>query len=236
MKRVFITGGSRGLGAACVRRFHQTGWDVVFTYHKSQKEARQLCQELPSVSCVPCDLSDPRGVYELAQTLGTFDAVVNNGGESLFGLFQDVDFSQAQRFFNVDFLSPFHLLRVLCPKMLGRGGAVVNVASVWGECGASCEALYSAAKGALLSLTKALAWELAPSGIRVNAVSPGVIDTDMNARFSPQERQMLQEAIPMGRFATAEEIAPLVCFLCREDASYITGQVLSPNGGQHIQR
>ncbi len=232
MKRVFITGGSRGLGAACVRQFSENGWETVFTYHKSEEKAKALCQALPSVSCVPCDLCDPRGVYELARTLGTFDAVVNNGGESLFGLFQDADFAQAQRFFNVDFLSPFHLLRALCPKMLERGGAVVNVASLWGQCGASCEALYSAAKGALLSLTKALAWELAPSGIRVNAVSPGVIDTDMNARFSPQERQLLQEAIPLGRFASAEEIASLVRFLCEEDSSYLTGQVLCPNGGQ----
>ena len=224
------------MGAACVELFSQRGWEVVFTYHNSVEQAKALCERRKGVSAIPCDLADSEAVYETAKKLGAFDAVVNNGGESLFGLFQDVDFKQARRFFNVDFFSPFHLLRALCPAMLNKGkGACVNVTSMWGRCGASCEALYSAAKAALEGLTKALAWELAPSGIRVNAVSPGVIDTDMNARFSPEEREALRAEIPLKRFAAPEEIASLICFLCSDDSSYLTGQVLCPDGGQVME-
>lgn len=237
MKRVLVTGGSRGLGAACVELFSQRGWEVTFTYGKSREKAQELCQRLPNVSCVACDLAQCGDLYEKAKSWGSFDAVVNNGGESLFGLFQDVDVEEAQRFFNVDFFSSFHLLRALCPAMIRKeGGACVNVSSMWGRCGASCEALYSSAKAALEGLTRALAWELAPSGVRVNAVSPGVIDTDMNARFSPEEREELCKEIPLGRFAEAEEIAKLIYFLCTEDSSYITGQVLCPDGGQVMER
>lgn len=235
MKRVFLTGGSRGLGAACVKAFGQKGWQVCFTYRSGKEEARALCESVPNASCLFCDLSDPEEVYALASRLGTFDAVVNNAGEALFGLLQDADFETVRRFFNVDLFSPLQLLRALCPKMLGRGGAAVNVASIWGQCGASCEALYSAAKGGLISLTKALAWELAPSGIRVNAVSPGIIETAMNARFTEEEKRALRASVPLGRFATPEEIAALVVFLCEEDSSYMTGQVLSPNGGQYME-
>ncbi len=221
------------MGAACVEEFCQKGWSVVFTYRNSADRAKELCDRLPNASCIPMDLADDEAVYRRAKELGAFDAVVNNAAESMFGLFQDVDVPSAQRLFNVDFFSAFHLLRALCPPMLNKGqGACVNVSSMWGRCGASCEALYSSAKAALEGLTRALAWELAPSGIRVNAVSPGVIDTEMNARFSSEEREALRREIPLGRFATPEEIARLVYFLCSEESSYLTGQVLCPDGGQ----
>lgn len=235
MKRVLITGGSRGIGRACVERFVRGGWSVVFTFRDSREQADSLVRGREDVvRAVRCDLSVPGEVSDLCVQTGTLDAVVNNAGEALFSLFWDCSPDRVSRLFQTDFFAPCEILRGELKKMLGRGGAAVNVASVWGQRGASCEAVYSAAKGALIALTKALALELAPSGIRVNCVSPGVIDTDMNSRLSPEEREALCETIPMGRFGTPDEVAELVFFLCSDASSYVTGQNLCPNGGLYM--
>ncbi|MBQ9544220.1 MAG: SDR family oxidoreductase [Clostridia bacterium] len=232
MKRVLITGGSRGIGRACAERFLRGGWSVIFTFNNSESEAKELVRGREEfIRAVKCDLSKPEDVKSLCSQTGVLDAVVNNAGEALYSLFWDSTPDKTRRLFETDFFSPCEILRLELKKMLGRGGAAVNVGSVWGQCGASCEAVYSAAKGALISLTKALALELAPSGIRVNCVSPGVIDTDMNRRLTPDERASLCESIPMGRFGTPEEVAEVVFFLCSDASSYITGQNICPNGG-----
>ena len=230
-KRLFITGGSQGIGKACVEEFCRKGWQVTFTYRNSPQAALALQEQWGAVP-VYCDLADPQALEKALEPLGIFDAVVLNAAQSQYGLFQDLSGSKLQELFQVNVLSGYRVLSRLCPSMLSQGGAVVTVASMWGQCGASCEVAYSATKGALIALTKALAAELAPSGIRVNAVSPGVVDTAMNGRFSPQERKELAAQIPLGRFATPQEIAATVFFLAGEDASYLTGQVLCPNGGQ----
>ena len=235
MKRVLITGGSRGIGRACAERFLRGGWSVIFTFRSSEKQAEEMVRDREDViRAVRCDLSVPDDVAALCAQTGALDAVVNNAGEALYGLFWDSTPDKARRIFETDFFAPCEILRLELKKMLSRGGAAVNIGSVWGQCGASCEAVYSAAKGALIALTKALALELAPSGIRVNCVSPGVIDTDMNSRLTPDERAALCESIPMGRFGTPDEVAELVYFLCGDASSYVTGQNLCPNGGMFM--
>lgn len=233
-KSVLITGGTGGIGRACVEKFVSTGWSVVFTYLNSEETAGLICRESGGAArALRLDLSKPEDIEEL---IGgeSFDAVVNNAGESRFSLLWDDTVSQTRSFLDRDLVSPHEILRTALKKMLPKGGAAVNVASMWGQSGASCESLYSAAKGGLIALTRALALELGPSGIRVNCVSPGAVETGMNARLSEDEKRELILRIPMGRFGTPGEIASLIAFLCSEDASYITGQNICPNGGQII--
>lgn len=241
MRRIaLITGGSRGIGAACVKKFAREGWAVIFLCRGNEEAARALTESLRGegwdVAWRLCDVADSAKVKEtvadILRTCKRIDALVNNAGVSHIGLLTDMSDEEWNRVFDVNVKGAFHLLREVLPGMISRQeGAVVNVSSMWGEVGASCEAAYSASKAALIGLTKALAKEVGPSGVRVNCVTPGVIDTDMNAQLDDAARAELADETPLSRIGTAEEMAEAVYFLCSSAASFITGQVLGVSGG-----
>ncbi len=241
MRRVvLISGGSRGIGAACVRTFAEQGDRVVFLYRSAENAANALVAELRAkgrdVSCFRCDVADPAQVEAvLANILRTFhriDVLVNCAGIAHIGLFTDMTVEEWDNLFHVNVRSAFMLSRAALPGMISRQtGCIVNVSSMWGEVGASCEVAYSATKAALIGLTKALAKEVGPSGVCVNCVTPGVIDTDMNAQLTEEDRAALCDETPLGRIGKPEEIAKTVAFLCSEDAAFITGQVVGVSGG-----
>lgn len=240
VKRVLITGGSRGIGAECVRLFTESGFRVAFTYCKNRDAADALKKELsgrPAVFCADFSTTDriERFVKEVREGFGEPDILINNAGVSSYGLFQKTDAGEFEYVMNVNLKAPYLLSQAFCKHMIAqKSGAIVNVSSIWGETGASMETLYSASKAALIGLTKALAKELAPSNVRVNCVCPGVTDTGMMARFSASEREEIAESIPLGRFAAPREVAETILFLASDRASYVTGQILSPNGGMLI--
>ena len=239
-RTVLITGGSRGIGAACVGAFARAGWSVVFLYRRAEEAAEALCARLRGegldVSCRRCDVSRRdevfRTVDDLMRTYHRFDALVNNAGVAHIGLFTDMTEEQWDALFAVNVKGAFNVTQAVLPGMISQGsGAIVNVSSMWGEVGASCEVAYSAAKAALIGMTKALAKEVGPSGVRVNCVSPGVIDTDMNAELTGADLAALAEETPLGRIGRADEVANATLYLCDEGASFITGQTLGVSGG-----
>lgn len=239
-RTVLITGGSRGIGAACVSAFARAGWSVVFLYRRAEEAAEALCARFRGegldVSCRRCDVSRRdevfRTVDDLMRTYHRFDALVNNAGVAHIGLFTDMTEEQWDALFAVNVKGAFNVTQAVLPAMISQGsGAIVTVSSMWGEVGASCEVAYSAAKAALIGMTKALAKEVGPSGVRVNCVSPGVIDTDMNAELTEADLAALAEETPLGRIGRAEEVANATLYLCGEGASFITGQTLGVSGG-----
>ena len=239
-KIALITGGSRGIGAACVRAFAEDGYAVVFLYNKSADKAETLVQQLRSegrdVAAYRCDVSEPQQVQatiaDILRTYHRIDALVNCAGIAHIGLFTDMTEAEWDHLFAVNVRSAFSVTKAVLPGMISQQkGAIVNVSSMWGEVGASCEVAYSATKAALIGLTKALAKEVGPSGVRVNCVTPGVIDTDMNAQLTEEERASLADETPLGCIGSAEEVAKTILFLCGEGASFITGQVLGISGG-----
>ena len=241
---VLITGSSRGIGAACARRFARDGWRVAVHYHRSEKEARALAEELRGSGAeavvVRGDLSDPeqaaRAVDRAREALGHLDALVCSAGAALpVQLLTDTTDDQWRRVMRTDLDGVFFTLRAAIPGMVSRKrGAIVTVSSMWGVTGGSCEAPYSAAKAGVIGLTKALAKELGPSGIRVNCVAPGAIETDMTAFLTPEDRAALAGEAPLGRMGAPEEVAEAVRFLAGEEARFITGQVLRVDGGMVI--
>ena len=238
MKAAFITGGSRGIGAAAVRLFCQSGYRVAFTYHKNSAAAMALADETGAIP-IQMDAADPAqaaaAVHRTLNDLQRIDALINNAGASGFGPLDAISDDEWQRVISVNLSGVFYVIKAALPGMISRkSGAIINVSSVWGMTGASCEAHYSAAKAGVIGLTKALAKELAPSGITVNCVAPGVIDTGMNASLSPADLDALKGQIPLGRLGSAAEIAQTMLFLASSAAAYITGQVISPNGGMVI--
>lgn len=236
MKRLFITGGTRGIGKATVLAFLHAGWKVGFCYRESTASAECLvCEGNGSCFAYPCDLAKMEQVDDLAKKItddfGIPDVLVNNAGIGSYGLFQDLQPDAFDELFHVNFKSAYYLSAKLVPGMIRRGsGRIINIASVWGEIGASCEVAYSASKAAMIGFTKALAKELAPSSIPVNAIAPGVVDTDMMARFTPEEKKGICEGIPAGRFVTPEEIAQTILFLAEYAPLNLTGQIIGVNG------
>ena len=229
MKKVFITGGSRGIGEACVRLFAARGYDTAFQYNKNKESAKAVERETGAVA-YKCDFCDKNQISELIEKVGDCDILVNCAGVSETGLLTDMSDSAYRNLMSVNLDAVFYLCRGFLPEMVRKhSGAIVNVSSVWGVCGASCEAAYSATKGAVLALSKALAQELGPSHIRVNAICPGVIQTDMCANVAPEVLENLREQTPIERLGTPEDIAQAMAFLV--DAPFITGQVLGVNGG-----
>ncbi len=233
VRRVLITGGSRGIGAAAVRRFYEQGWQVTFCYLHSQQAAKQLEQELPGVVAVKADVTDPQQVAALFDSFTGLDALVCNAGIALPQmLLTDTSLADYQRVMNGNMQSTFLCCQKAAEIMVRQhSGAIVTVSSVWGQVGGSCETAYSASKGAVISFSKALAKELGPSGVRVNCICPGVIDTDMNAHLSCEDQQQLADETPLMRLGKADEVAAAMTFLCGDEASFITGQVLGVNGG-----
>ena len=241
MKRtVLMTGGSRGIGAACVRRFAYEGARVVFLWNSSSDQAVMLQAELRQkgldVTGLQCDLRNPddciHAVSEAFSLLGHLDILVCNAGTAHMGLFQDMDDIAWSDAMAVNLDAAARLTRLVLPSMIEcKSGSIVFVSSMWGQVGASCEVAYSAAKAGLIGLTKALAKEVGPSGIRVNCVAPGLIDTDMNAHLSAEDVAAIADETPLGRMGKPEEVAKAIAFLAEEDSSFITGQVLGVNGG-----
>ena len=239
-KIALITGGSRGIGAACVRAFAEDGYAVAFLYNHSRDKAEALVSTLRAegrdVSAYQCDVADPAQVKAVTEDIlrayRHVDALVNCAGIAHIGLITDMTEDEWDRLFAVNVRSVFSMTKAVLPGMISRQtGVVVNVSSMWGEVGASCEAAYSATKAAIIGLTKALAKEAGPSGVRVNCVTPGVIDTDMNAQLTEEDRAALADETPLGRIGTAEEVAKTILFLCGEGASFITGQIVGVSGG-----
>ena len=239
-KTVLVTGGSRGIGATCVRRFAAEGARVVFLWNSSALKAEALQEELRAegqdVTGIQCDLRKPedcrRAIADAFGILRHPDILVCNAGTSHVGLFQDMSDADWASAMAVNMDAAARIARLVLPGMISRkSGSIVFVSSMWGQVGASCEAAYSAAKAGLIGLTKALAKEVGPSGIRVNCVAPGLIDTDMNAHLTPDDIAAIAEETPLGRMGKPEEVAAAVFFLAGEEASFITGQVLGVNGG-----
>ena len=236
MKTALVTGGSRGIGAAVCRRLAEDGLRVVVHYNQNKGKAEALVRELTEKTglphlALPAELAERAQVEELFRLAGPVDVLVNNAGIAQQKLFTDITEDDWRRMFAVDVDGVFRCCQCALPHMIHeKSGCIINIASIWGEIGASCEVHYSAAKAAVIGLTKALAKELGPSHIRVNCVSPGVIDTEMNAMFDKETMRDLCESTPLGRIGSPEDIAAAVSFLASDAASFITGQTLSVNG------
>ena len=238
---VLITGASRGIGAAAARRFAAGGYQVAVNYLQSQGAAEALCRELDNGSFpIQADVADPDQVRAMVDTVlqrfGHLDALVCNAGICLPGmLLQDVTDPQWARLLSVDTSGVFYAARAVLPHMIHRhAGRIITVSSMWGQVGGACEVAYSAAKGAVIAFSKALAKEVAPSGITVNCVAPGVIDTEMNRQLSQETKAALAEETPLERLGTPEDVAQAIWFLASPAGDFFTGQVLSPNGGYLI--
>lgn len=234
-KIALITGGSRGIGAAVARRLRADGYTVVINYVNSTEAAQTLAKELDGLA-LRADVAHPEQVNAMVaavlERFGRLDALVCNAGVAWQGLTQDMDDLSYRKIMSTDLDGAFYCCRAALPAMIRqKSGRIVLVSSMWGETGGACEAAYSAAKAGVIGLARALAKEVGPSGITVNAVSPGVIDTDMNAHLSPEDLRALAEETPLGRIGRPEEVAAAVSFLCSDDAAFITGADLPVNGG-----
>lgn len=231
MKTVLVTGGVRGIGYAIACAFLKKGYRVCVSYSKDEQNA--ALAETAGLEVYRASVADENAVVALFEKIGGVDILVNNAGVSLVKQIQDVTLKEFNDLFAVNIGGAFLCSREAAKYMIAKkSGLIVNISSVWGEVGASCETVYSSSKAALLGLTKALAKELGYSGIRVNAVSPGVIDTQMNARFSDEDMRALQEEIPLGRIGVGGDVASAVLFL--EENEYVTGIDLPVNGGFSI--
>lgn len=239
MRKVIVTGGSRGIGAAVVSRFAENGDKVAFIYKSSDEAADKLTSAYHNVYAVKADLSSAdiaaEAISDSCVLLGGADVLVNNAGVSDSKLICDVTENDFYSMISANLGSAYFCSKAVIPFFLrGHKGRIINISSMWGEVGASMETHYSASKAGLIGFTKALAKELAPSGITVNCVSPGLIDTDMNACYDNETIKTFIEEIPLGRIGTPEDIACAVFFFASDDASFITGQVLGVNGGYII--
>ena len=239
-KTAFVTGGSRGIGRAIVRQLSAEGYAVGINYLQSREQAEALAagirQQGGEALAVQADVADREAVTaairEVEAAFGPVDLLVNNAGIAQNDLFQDTPEELWRRMFAVHADGAFHTIQAVLPHMLHeKAGCVVNISSIWGLRGASCEVAYAASKAAVIGLTRSLAMELAPSHIRVNCIAPGVIRTDMVESLGTETIAALVDQTPAGRLGTPEDIAKAVAFLAREDADFITGQVLTVDGG-----
>ena len=237
MKTALITGGTKGIGKAIALAFLQNGYEVVLNYDRDEAAALATQAEFNMLGYCPvlqrADVSDERQVSamfrEFFSVYDSLDVLVNNAGVSFVNVIQDTTADDWDRIFGVNVRGAYLCSREVVNSMLGSGGSIINIASIWGEVGASCEVAYSASKGALIAFTKALAKELAPSKIRVNCVSPGVIDTAMNSHLSSTEMEELINEIPLGRLGRPEDVAQACLYLAENN--YVTGEILSVGGG-----
>ena len=242
-KTVIVTGASKGIGAATAILFAQKGYNVVINYNDSYESASLLCRSLVSngysvmthKANVANRLEVELMVKETLYKFGSLDVIVNNAGIAFEGLITDTDEIDFDKIIDVNLKGVFNCCKAVIPSMVSQqSGKIINISSMWGQVGASCEVAYSAAKAGVIGLTKALAKELAPSGITVNAIAPGLIETSMNSNLSIEELNEFVENIPLGRMGSADEIAAAIEFLSSDKADYITGQILGINGGYVI--
>lgn len=229
MSTVLITGGSRGIGAAAVELFAAQGYQVFFLYEKQHDAARALAEKT-GATAICCDVADGQAVHRAFDQVGDVDVLICNAGIMHFGLMSMVEEEVWDRLFAVNVKGIYHCVNAAMPGFLKKqSGCIITVSSMWGQVGASCEAAYSATKGAVIALTKALAKELGPSGIRVNCVAPGVILTDMCAGVDPQVLEGMAQETPIGRNGTPMDVAQVMSSLAQ--AEFVTGQVVGVSGG-----
>ena len=240
MKTAIVTGASRGIGAACAAELARNGFSVAVNYRVNKSAAESVVNAVSAAGgqafAVKADVSVPEEVAAMFEAVkerfGSVSLLVNNAGISHIGLLQDMTDGEIRRQLEVNLMGAIVCSREAARQMIPRkSGSIINIASMWGEVGASCEAVYSACKAGIIGFTKALAKELGPSGIRVNCVSPGVIRTDMNSELTADTLRELEEETPLLRIGSPEDVAKAVAFLAREESSFITGQVLPVNGG-----
>jgi len=237
-KTVFITGGSRGIGECAVKEFSRLGYNVAFTHFKSEEKAKEI--EKSTGACgIFCDVSKSNSVNDAVkiatEKYGKIDILINNAGISEFALFTDITDGMWHRMIDTNLSSAFYTLRAVLPQMISRKeGIIINVSSMWGQVGASCETHYSVAKAGMIGLTKSLAKEVGPSGIRVNCVCPGTIDTEMNAHLSSEDKEALINDTPLGKIGKCEDVVNTLLFLSDDKSAFITGQIFGVNGGYII--
>ncbi len=238
-KTALVTGASGGIGSAIARALSED-YCVAVHYMNGREKAEELCRELNSAGAITapfcCDISDSEQVSrmfaDIKKQLGSIDLLINNAAVALNSLAIDVTDGEWRRVMAVNLDGCFYCCREALRDMVNKqSGTIINISSIWGISGASCEAVYSASKAGVIGLTKALAKEYGPSGIRVNCIAPGVIDTPMNSNLTEADFDALREETPLGRLGTPEEVAQCAVFIASEKASFITGQVISPNGG-----
>ncbi len=233
MKKALVTGGCGGIGLEICRQLAADGYYVYVNYAHSREKAELLADAVGG-EAVCFDVADKNAVRSFFSS-HSIDLLVNNAGVSVIDLFTSVSDEQAERIMGINLIGAMNCARAVLPYMISRkSGCIINIASMWGQCGASCEVDYSASKAGMIGFTKALAKEVAPSGIRVNSVSPGFIMTEMNSHFTDEDLELIREDIPLGIFGKPEHIADAVSFLASDKAEYITGQVLAVNGGMVI--
>ncbi len=236
MKNVLVTGGSRGIGKAIVYKFAQNEYNVILNYNTSETAAIEIANAFPNVTMCKADVSNREEVSEMFSFIknkfGHIDILINNAGVSSTGLFQDVTLEEWNRLMGVNLNGVFNCTQEALPEMIARkSGKIINISSVWGMVGASNEVAYSTSKAAVIGMTKALAKEVGPSNICVNCIAPGIIMTDMVSDYTLEEFDEITSQIPLGKIGSTTDIASLALFLASNDANYITGQVISPNGG-----
>lgn len=237
-KVVLVTGGSRGIGKAICEKFAKEGYTVAVNYEKSEEKANSLAEKIGG-RAYRADVSNYEEVSsmfdKIERELGNIDILINNAAISVVGVFQDCTDEEWERIFGVNVKGVFNCCKRAVGNMLKKqSGSIVNISSIWGVTGGSCECHYSATKAAVIGYTKAMAKELGPSGIRVNCVAPGAVDTDMNAHLSKEDWEEIEEETPLCKTGSADEIAEAVYFAASEKASYMTGAVLNVNGGMVI--
>ena len=236
-KVAIVTGGSRGIGAAIVRLLAENNYTVILNYNKSESQAMEIANQNSNIHIFQADVSNPKEVIMLINytynNFGRIDLLVNNAGIDLWKTIDEVSEEEYDKVMNTNLKSAFIASKEVVPYMIKEhSGSIINISSIWGITGASCETVYSISKAGMDGLTKSLAKELAPSNIRVNSIAPGAINTDMNKGYSIEELEKLTEEIPLGKMGEPEDIAQAVLFLANNE--YITGQVIEINGGWNI--
>lgn len=234
MKTMVITGGARGIGAQLVRHFAAQGWRVLFCYQNSHEQAEKLARETGALA-VQCDVRQEAQVLAMMQrameSFHHIDALICNAGAAWTGLTEDMPLEDYDRLSDTNLRGAFLCVRAALPHLRASMGSIVLISSMWGLVGASCETVYSATKAALQCMARSLAKEVGPSGVRVNCIAPGAVDTDMMACYSAQDKQELVDATPLGRLCTAQDVANAADFLLSDRAAFITGQTLAVDGG-----
>lgn len=234
MKKALVTGGCGGIGEAVCKKLANDGYTVYVNYAHSKERAEKIASEIGG-KAVFFDVSDSTSVRSVLKDIGFVGLLVNNAGISEIDLFTSISDEKADDILNINLKGAMNCARALLPEMIkAKSGNIINISSMWGQCGASCEVDYSASKAGLIGFTKALAKEVAPSGIRVNCIAPGFIMTEMNKRFTAEELEMIREDIPLGIFGTPDHVAEAVSFMASDRSEYITGQILAVNGGMVI--